>query len=150
MTPEELFDKGRQILKSKAEDYTSGGANSSSRYENFDRQMQLTSWFKNECDKVFMSLIAVKIARLSTLLNGKEPKNESIEDSFIDLINYCALWAGYRTSKAPILCGYCSKRIDMVSEMPIVYNGKTYCCDRHRELGSKDSTIQLVEPLKDF
>lgn len=38
-----------------------------------------------------LSLIATKVARLGVLLNGKEPKNESINDSIIDLANYAIL-----------------------------------------------------------
>jgi len=42
-------------------------------------------------------LIGVKIARLKELLtSGKVPKNESITDSLIDLINYRLLLEGYR------------------------------------------------------
>ena len=48
-------------------------------------------------DAAFVGLIAVKLVRLMTLLgrNGP-PQNESIEDSFVDLVNYCVLWAEYR------------------------------------------------------
>lgn len=38
-----------------------------------------------------LSLIATKVARLGQLLNGKEPNNESIEDSILDLANYSVL-----------------------------------------------------------
>ncbi len=93
MTPEELMDKGRALLKLKADDYTSG---LSDRYENFNRSSEVISWFKNDTDKVFVTLITTKLARLASLLDSKSPKNESIEDSFVDLINYCSLWGGKR------------------------------------------------------
>lgn len=35
-----------------------------------------------------LALIATKVARLGTLFTGKSPKNEAVEDSIIDLINY--------------------------------------------------------------
>lgn len=38
-----------------------------------------------------LSLIATKVARLGVLLQGKEPKNESIKDSVLDLSNYSLL-----------------------------------------------------------
>jgi hypothetical protein len=38
-----------------------------------------------------LNLIATKVARLGVLLRGKEPANESIRDSVIDLGNYTAL-----------------------------------------------------------
>ena len=56
-------------------------------------------WFKNEHDKAFVSLIAVKLARLASLLDAKTPHHESIEDTFVDLANYVALWGGWRTTK---------------------------------------------------
>lgn len=92
-TPEELMDKGKLLLKSKAEDYTSG---ETTRYENFERQAQIISWFKEPIDQAFVGLIAVKLARLSSLLGNKSPNHESIEDTFVDLINYCSLWGGKR------------------------------------------------------
>lgn len=98
MTPEELMDKGKSLLKSKGDDYTED--REKNRYQNFERQAILTNWFTHEQDKAFVALIAVKLARLSALLNtDKAPNNESIEDTFIDLVNYCSLWGGFRTSK---------------------------------------------------
>jgi len=39
-----------------------------------------------------LNLIAVKVARLGVLLNSKDkPKNESIQDSVLDLANYAIL-----------------------------------------------------------
>lgn len=35
-----------------------------------------------------LSLIATKVARLGVLLKSRNPKNESIDDSILDLINY--------------------------------------------------------------
>lgn len=98
MTPEDFMEKARSILLSKAEDYTSGDT---TRYENFERSSHLMSWFSDDQDKAFVSLIGTKLARLGSLLSKKKkPNNESIEDSFMDLINYCALWAGNRSQRA--------------------------------------------------
>lgn len=96
MTPEELMTKGMKLMKSKSQDYTSG---STTRYENFKRQAIITGWFENEQDKIFAGMIALKLARIASLSDPlKEPNHESIEDTFIDLINYCSLWGGYRSS----------------------------------------------------
>ena len=38
-----------------------------------------------------LNLIATKVARLGVLLQGKEPKNESVQDSVLDLSNYAVL-----------------------------------------------------------
>lgn len=93
MTPEELMARGMELMKSKSHDYTT-----SHKYENFERQAELISWFKDSIDQAFVAVITIKLARLASLLGrDKEVKNESIQDTFIDLINYCSLWGGYRT-----------------------------------------------------
>jgi hypothetical protein len=41
-----------------------------------------------------LNLIATKVARLGVLLNsGKQPNNESVQDSVLDLANYAVLLA---------------------------------------------------------
>ncbi len=99
MTTEEVLERCKQIGAAKAQDYTSGGIVPAGRHENFERAAQLVSWFHADIDRVYVTLIAVKLARLAVLLSKQDPpKNESIEDSFIDLTNYTALWAAKRTS----------------------------------------------------
>lgn len=88
----ELLEKCAKLHSKKAADYSQEG----NPFSNFERSAVISSWFNNDIDKVYIVLISIKLARLAELLNGKEPKNESIEDSFIDLINYCALWAAKR------------------------------------------------------
>lgn len=80
---------------SKRHDYTSSKDN----HENFKRSAELSSWFQSEQDKAYVVLIGTKLARLGTLLDNKQPNNESIEDTFMDLINYCALWMERRTEE---------------------------------------------------
>lgn len=97
-TPEELMGKGKALLVSKRADYTTN-----SRYENFERQAELISWFTEPRDQAFVAVIAIKLARLGSLLGrNKIPNNESIEDTFVDLINYCSLWGGMRTSEVKV------------------------------------------------
>lgn len=87
-----LLDSMKAIHQKKNDDY----AGSDDAFENFKRSAQLMSWFKNEEDKAFINLIATKLARLATLLNKEgTPNNESIQDSFLDLTTYCALWSSY-------------------------------------------------------
>lgn len=47
-----------------------------------------------------LSLIATKVARLGVLLQGKEPNNESVQDSILDLANYAALLSMILAEKA--------------------------------------------------
>lgn len=86
----QLLEKMKEVHKKKNDDYTSGGC-----FENFERVAELQSWFKNDIDKAFVGFIAVKLARLGSLLGRKDPQNESIIDSLEDLSIYCGLWTAY-------------------------------------------------------
>lgn len=93
---DEILQQIAAVSKSKREDYTSG----KNEFENFERSEQLMSWFKNEFDKTFVWPISTKLSRLATLLNtDRPPNNESIEDSFLDLTTYCALWFAFYKRK---------------------------------------------------
>ncbi len=97
MKAQELMDKAKSLLSSKGEDYTKDPT--VNQFENFDKVAIVASWFENDIDKPYAVLVATKLVRLATLLNGKSPKNESILDSFLDLINYAALWGAKRAKK---------------------------------------------------
>ena len=86
-----LLDDIKELHERKAHDYSK----ESDPYSNFKFAALLVAEFSNPVDQVFASLIGVKISRLSQLLGGKEPNNESIEDSFKDLTTYCALWTSH-------------------------------------------------------
>lgn len=94
----EILDKMREIHDRKSHDY----AQDSDPLSNFKQAASVVENFKNPIDQIFAGIIGIKISRLSELLNGKEPKNESIEDTFIDLANYCVLWGAYYKSQEPI------------------------------------------------
>ena len=90
---DQIFEKCMTVTMSKRHDYTSG----TDAHENFKHSTELISWFYNDNDTAYVALIATKLTRLASLLNeNKTPNNESIQDTFIDLINYCALWAERR------------------------------------------------------
>jgi len=90
----ELLDKVKQIHIKKNQDY----ALESNPYSNFEFAASISEEFKDPVDKVFVTLIGVKLARLTVLLGREEgPLNESIDDSFLDLTTYTALWASYRS-----------------------------------------------------
>lgn len=90
--PEDIFDDCAKLMSNKRHDYTKN-----STHENFDRSALIASWFSDPSDKVYVTLIATKLARLASLLGEKKPRNESVRDSFQDLINYSALWADKRS-----------------------------------------------------
>lgn len=86
------------LLSSKAHDYS----DNNNRYSNFEfiygylhKKYSFPTHITTHI--AFDSLIAVKIARLTELIkNNKTPKNESVIDSIVDLINYRFLLEGYR------------------------------------------------------
>lgn len=116
MTTEQVLQAAIDIHKKKRADYATDA--NSNPFENFDRQAVILSWFNKDVDRAFVGLIAVKLARLGALLSSdREPQNESIEDSFIDLITYCALWAGKRLQGK-----------DNIKSTPRDNNGHTLSC----------------------
>lgn len=80
----ELFtEEMRQILIQKGNDYAS---------ENAPTNFELAGAICGLSPQLnCLSLIATKVARLGVLLHGKEPKNESVHDSILDLANYAFL-----------------------------------------------------------
>ncbi len=71
----------KEILLKKWNDY----AQENDRLSNFKLAWAIC-WItaQQQC----LSLIATKVARLWQLLQGREPNNEKLEDSVIDLANY--------------------------------------------------------------
>lgn len=80
-----------QIMLSKGDDYA--GAD---RLSNFKKVAMMCNCSP---ELVILNLIATKVARLSELMSGKAPKNESIEDSMLDLANYTILLAMVRDDR---------------------------------------------------
>lgn len=85
----ELLQVMASIHDQKNHDY----AQEENPFSNFERASELVKWFTSPIDQVFAGIIGIKLARLAELSNGKTPNNESIDDTRIDLSNYCVLWA---------------------------------------------------------
>lgn len=86
-----ILKRSEEIHHKKNQDYTSG----TNVDENFERVAEIVSWFKHPIDKSFAGFIAVKLARIASLLNKSDsPKFESIDDTFVDLVTYAGLWGG--------------------------------------------------------
>lgn len=91
----QIYEKALEVTMSKRQDYTSNA--NKDNHENFKKSAELIGWFNNDSDRAYVALIGTKLARLAALLSDERtPENESVEDSFIDLINYCGLWAERR------------------------------------------------------
>jgi hypothetical protein len=82
---DEFVNKMRTTLLSKGDDYAS-----EDRLSNFKVAANLVG---TTPEKIALTMLGIKLARLSVLLNGKTPKNESIEDSVMDGANYFVLLA---------------------------------------------------------
>lgn len=79
-----LTDQMKEVLFKKGGDYANAD-----RLSNFKLAGSICG-LKAEMN--CLSLIATKVARLGVLLNSdKEPNNESIHDSVLDLANYSVL-----------------------------------------------------------
>lgn len=75
----------RKTLVGKADDYTAG----SDRLENFKVAGAVAGM---DAQRNCLSLIATKVARLGSLLkDGRQPQNEALTDSVLDLANYAFL-----------------------------------------------------------
>jgi hypothetical protein len=86
-----LLEQSAEIHLRKGADY----ASQSNPFSNFERSASLIEWFNQPVDKSFIALIGTKLARIAELSDGRTPNNESLDDSFLDLVTYCALWAAY-------------------------------------------------------
>lgn len=87
-----FFKQKLEIIKKKNNDY----ANNEDAFSNFK---YCAGFAGIEVKQVFQVFIAVKVARLKELLNGKEAKNESIQDTLLDLANYADLLNLYLSTK---------------------------------------------------
>ena len=84
-----LLREMEQIHDKKNKDYAEEG----NPYSNFEFAAKVAGCSP---DTIFRALIGVKLARLDELLKGKQPNNESLNDTLLDLAVYSAIWASYR------------------------------------------------------
>ena len=88
---ESLNEKGIELLKSKGHDYASSG----DVLKNFKQMRELLSLLEvnmSTLEGTHMFYLLLKIQRLCNLLfSDKVAKNESIQDTLIDLRNYTDL-----------------------------------------------------------
>lgn len=80
---EEIVFNCREIMLNKGDDYAN-----EDRLSNFKLAGSIVGL---NAELNCLSLIATKVARLGVLFNGNIPKNESVDDSIDDLINYSIL-----------------------------------------------------------
>lgn len=90
-----LCKLANEIHERKNHDY----AQEDNHFSNFERASIIASWFDNPVHKSFALLIGIKLARAAELLNGKTPKNESVDDTMLDNFVYAGLFAAYIKEK---------------------------------------------------
>lgn len=87
------YEMMKLILEAKGNDYADEDALS-----NFKKGGAICGL---SAEQHCLALIATKVARLGVLFNGVVAKNEAIEDSIDDLINYAFLLKCIRTDTSP-------------------------------------------------
>src|SRR6185436_13129694 len=91
-TFEQCLAKMKEVHERKNSDYS----NLKDPYSNFKYAAALAEPFTDPVDKVFAVLLGIKLARLAELRKpGRVPKNEPIEDTFLDNSNYSVIWWSY-------------------------------------------------------
>ena len=50
-------------------------------------------------DQSYMHMIHTKYLRMRSIMDNDNPNFESLEDTLIDMINYCAMYAAYLENK---------------------------------------------------
>ena len=90
----QLLGEAKELHARKSHDYTSD----SDPYGNYHFAGLLSKLFSNHLDAGFVGRIGEKLFRLANLEN-KTPKNESIEDTEIDLVVIMILWMADRRDR---------------------------------------------------
>lgn len=132
----DFCNKMKNISESKTSDYT---GESESPFHNFEQVQNLGA---ATTEQGFITRMSDKLSRISSYMEkGKlEVQDESVEDTLVDLANYCALMAGYLKEKrdknscphdsdlkkevVPESC--ISSRLRDFGKQNIFYNAKTY------------------------
>lgn len=91
----EVFDKLKALTRKKNTDYAGNGGDA---FNNFTR---IEAIGVATTEQGFLTRMFDKFSRvISFMQNGElQVKDESVEDTLLDLANYCVLMAGYLKSK---------------------------------------------------
>ncbi|MBP9762320.1 hypothetical protein KBD34_01755 [Patescibacteria group bacterium] len=85
---QQLLDRCVELLRNKANDYAEGG----DAFLNFKTAAQIAGISP---EQTLLTLLGMKLSRLTQLIGkGKKARNESVEDTMLDVINYIVLLRG--------------------------------------------------------
>ena len=114
----EALARMRVTHDAKSHDY----AKAENRYSNFEFAAMIADEFPDGPDRVFATMMGIKLARLAELLSqDKAPKHESLEDTFLDLSNYAVLWWTWRSKQMTPM----PQPMSTVSSLHDIYNDET-------------------------
>jgi hypothetical protein len=90
---EETYKQAIEIIKKKNADYST----ETNPYRNFE----YAQYVDVSVERAILVRISDKLARISNLLGKKEPevKDERLEDTLLDMLNYTAILKSYIESK---------------------------------------------------
>lgn len=89
-----ILDRCVQLMSAKSHDY----AESKDAFLNFKTAAQLAGISP---EQTLLTLLGMKLSRLTQLVGkSKQPKNEALEDTMIDVINYTLLLRGMIKERA--------------------------------------------------
>ncbi len=83
-----LFNRCVELLRAKSNDYAEGG----DAFLNFKTAAQIAGISP---EQTLLTLLGMKMSRLTQLISkGKTARNESVEDTMLDIVNYIVLLRG--------------------------------------------------------
>lgn len=124
---EAMTEKMNAITRAKNADYT--GAAGDDPFANFNRVASLGVC---STEQGFMVRMLDKYMRINSFVQKGflNVKDESVEDTLLDLANYAILFAGYLKSKQEAKpmgeCGYCMHSMDMNQELILNSDGRIF------------------------
>jgi hypothetical protein len=95
----ETLEKLIKLHRTKNDDYSGGRG----VFFNFEVADYIGNLFSNARDRVYATIIAIKIARLAVVLVATKVNHESIEDTFDDMILYGTIWKADYMSRPRVI-----------------------------------------------
>lgn len=99
MTGQEMVDHFDLLMKEKLNTISKKNNDYAKNDDAFSNFKYCADFAGIRVEQVFMVFMAVKMARLQELMNGKDVMNEGIKDTLLDLSNYSDIFNIYLCAK---------------------------------------------------